>query len=392
MKDDNRQGPMRLFPVFGRLNRAFRRILRLLARPARGDGGRGGIVVKPYRGFGSPAEIFLMGRVFRQESRGSAAGKRPLLRDIIDLLRRMIRRGVAHAVLEVRFSGTSQQVTTNARGHFQVHLRHQRQNPSERLWHPVRLELIRPTGGEPAVGKIFVPPQKARFVVISDIDDTVVFTGVANKLKMIWRLFMQKAQSRAAFPGVASFYRALHSGASGDEMNPMLYVSRGPWSIYEMLDEFFNFHGIPVGPILFLRDWSLAIYRPFPPRARGHKLALIQRMLSLYRDLPFILIGDSGQKDPEIYASVVRRHPGRVLAVYIRNIERDPMRDRAVEKLAGEIAEAGSILLLASDSFDMASHAAAHGFISPSALSEVLKEATLSPVREGRAEQSLPEA
>jgi phosphatidate phosphatase APP1 len=199
-------------------------------------------------------------------------------------------------------------------------------------------------------------------------------TGVANKVMMCWRLFAQGARSRVAFPGVAALYKALHGGVSGGELNPMLYVSRGPWSLYEVLDEFFHRHGIPVGPILFLREWGLSWRHPFPRRAKDHKLALIRHMVALYRDLPFILIGDSGQRDPEIYAQVVREHPGRVLAIYIRNVSRHAKRPRAIEVLAREVAEAGSSLLLAADSFAMAAHAAERGLISATALAEVVAE------------------
>ena len=171
-------------------------------------------------------------------------------------------------------------------------------------------------------------------MVISDIDDTVMHTGVASKAMMLWRLFMQGAESRVAFPGVAAFLRALHAGASGAEHNPMLYVSRAPWTNYEVLDAFFRLHGIPVGPLLFLREWGLTVQSPLPRRGKGHKLELIRNMLALYRDLPFVLVGDSGQRDPEIYAQVVREHPGRVLAVYVRNVSRDPERVRAIEALA----------------------------------------------------------
>jgi phosphatidate phosphatase APP1 len=73
---------------------------------------------------------------------------------------------------------------------------------------------------------------------------------------MLWRLFVEDAQSRVAFPGVAALYRALHAGVSGQEANPILYVSRAPWGLYDILDEFFDLHGIPVGPVLFLREWG----------------------------------------------------------------------------------------------------------------------------------------
>ncbi len=365
---------MSIRSVLTNIARAFRRALQLLARPAKGDRGHGGIVIQPYRGYGSREEVFLMGRVVKQLGTGSSVREGTLRRDVIDIGRRFLRWGVADAVLVGRFGGTAQQVTTDRHGYFRLHMRLAQPPPSGSLWHQMDLELVRPAAADKTKGDLFVPPSATHYVVISDIDDTVMYTGVANKVKMLWRLFVQGAQSRVAFPGVAAFYRALHCGASGAGLNPILYVSRGPWSIYEVLDEFFNLHGIPVGPVLFLREWGLTLQHPLPRRAEGHKLDLTRDMLSLYSDLPFILIGDSGQHDPEIYTQVVREHPGRVLAIYIRNVRRDPERRRAIEALAREVVDAGSSLLLAADSFAMAEHAVEHGLISPAALSEVLKE------------------
>ena len=89
------------------------------------------------------------------------------------------------------------------------------------------------------------------------------------------------------------------------------------------------------GPVLFLREWGLTLQSPLPRRGKGHKLALIRDMLSLYDDLPFVLLGDSGQRDPDIYAQVVRENPGRVLAIYIRNVRSDPQRVGAIERTGG---------------------------------------------------------
>jgi phosphatidate phosphatase APP1 len=191
---------------------------------------------------------------------------------------------------------------------------------------------------------------------------------------MMYNLFMQDARSRVAFPGVAAFYRALHEGPSGNEQNPMLYVSRGPWSIYEVLVAFFRMHNIPVGPILFLREWGLTLQSPLPRRAKDHKRDLIRKMLSLYDDLPFVLIGDSGQHDPELYCDIVREHPRRVLAAYIRNVTRTPDRRKEIEALAEEVVASGSALLLAADTFAMAEHAASRGLIAEQALPAVLEE------------------
>ena len=373
--------------LWSKLGRAVRRALELLARPVRAARGRGGFVLQPYRGYGSREEVFLIGRVFKQPTFGSRpVGGVP--GQLIDILRGLLRRGVADAALIARFCGAEQRLATDRDGYFRVHLQLAQPPPAERLWHRLELELLSPTRFQ-VDGEVFVPPPACRCVVISDIDDTVMYTGVAQKLKMLWRLFMQGAESRTAFPGMAALLRALHRGRSGSEFNPMLYVSRGPWSIYEVLDEFFNLHRIPVGPLLFLREWGVTLQRPLPRRAEDHKQELIRRMLALYRDLPFVLIGDSGQHDPEVYAQTVREHPGRVLAIYIRNVSREPDRPRAIEALAVEVVAAGSSLLLAADSLAMAEHAAAHGLIAPEALAEVQgerqveqDEAEPGPVRE----------
>lgn len=355
--------------IVTRIRTAVRGLLHQLARPARVDEGAEGLVVEPYRGYGTRREIYLMGRVYRQP--GGQVKSRALAGDLRAALARLLRRGVANQHISARFGSVEQQLVTDRDGYFQAHLQLPEPPPADRLWHSADLRLALPSGATAtAEAEIFVPPPRARYVVISDIDDTVMFTGVANKAKMLWRLFAQGADSRVAFPGVAALYRAFH----GPEQNPILYVSRGPWSIYPMLEAFFRLHRIPVGPVLFLREWGLTLHNPLPRRSQDHKLKLIRRMLALYHELPFVLIGDSGQHDPEIYAQVVREHPDRVRAVYIRNVSHDPARARAIETLAEEVLRQGSSLLLAADSVAMAEHAAEQGLVPPQTPEQVSGE------------------
>jgi phosphatidate phosphatase APP1 len=285
-----------------------------------------------------------------------------------------MRWGLTDATLRARFYDQEQTVRTDRDGYFQVCLELP-QPPPEGLWHEITLKLLAPVAIE-AHSEIFIPPSGGySYGVISDIDDTIMATGVANKLIMMWRLFMQRAESRVAFPGVAAFLRALHQGPQGTSTNPMLYVSRAPWSIYEILEAFFRLHRIPIGPLLFLREWGLTLQHPLPRRAQDHKHDLIRDMLALYDGLPFILIGDSGQRDPEVYAQVVRDYPGRIAAIYIRMVGRiDRQRRRAIEILAHEVATSGSQLVLAADSTAMARHAATQGWITPEAASAVVMD------------------
>jgi phosphatidate phosphatase APP1 len=347
-------------------------MLRLAGRPVRRAQGEGTVVVEAYRGYGTRSEVFLIGRVFRQSQKDYAEVGR-LRTELRDVGRRVSRRSVAGVAITARLYGATESVVTDPDGYFRVHLRPAALPSSAATWHTMELRLEEPESVE-AKGQVYIPPLQSRFVVISDIDDTVMHTGVANKLGMMWRLFMADAQSRVAFPGVAALYRALHSGVTGTEGNPMLYVSRAPWGIYSVLEEFFDLHGIPVGPVLFLREWGISWKSPLPRRAADHKQELIRNMLELYKERPFVLIGDSGQHDPEVYRQIVEEHPGRVLAVYIRNVSRDPKRIAEIEELATAVASAGSSLVLAADSVAMAQHAAGLGLVPAGTVQEVAGE------------------
>jgi phosphatidate phosphatase APP1 len=347
-------------------------VVRLAGRPVRRAQGEGNVVIEPYRGYGTRSEVFLIGRVFRQ-SNSDPTDIGTFRSELRDIGRRVRRRSLPGVAVTARFYGTTETTTTDPDGYFRVHLRPQTAPSPDLTWHAIDLLLEEPEHVE-AQGQIYIPPSRASFVIISDIDDTIMHTGVANKLGMLWRLFVADAQSRVAFPGVAALYRAFYAGRSGDEANPMLYVSRAPWGIYAVLEEFFQQHGIPVGPVLFLREWGISWRSPLPRKAADHKQELIQNMLGLYQELPFVLIGDSGQHDPEVYRQIVEEHPGRVLAVYIRNVSRDPKRIADIEELAITIAGAGSSFVLAADSLAIAEHAAGLGLVPTGTVQEVAGE------------------
>ncbi|MDR9440771.1 MAG: DUF2183 domain-containing protein [Halomonas sp.] len=339
------------------------------------DHGHGGLTVTPYRGYGSRREAFLTGRVFRQAPLGRGVPRRGFLRDLADVIRRIVRRGVADAGVEIRLGDTRVIVTTDRDGYFDAHLPLDPSLPRDRSWHRAELWVTAEREGPVRTSvEVYIPAPETDLLVISDIDDTVMHTGVADKLRMLYRLFVEKPHQRTAFPGVASLYQALHRGADDRGERPILYVSRGPWAIYEMLETFFQLNRIPVGPILFLREWGISPRHPWPRRAEDHKERLISRMLAMFEGVPCILIGDSGQHDPEVYTRIVKAHPGRVEAIYIRRVDRRVDRQRDIQLLRDQICHTRCELVLAADSVRMAEHARAHGFISDHGLAAVRRD------------------
>jgi phosphatidate phosphatase APP1 len=335
----------------------------------------GPLALVPYRGYGTNDLINIKGRVVEDKPFRPARETDTPLDDLKNMYRRFTRMPVPSARVEASFRGQKLEAVTDTKGYFEFNFTPM--NTVSHLWHDVGFRLLAPNqGGAPVrnQGKVLVPPDNARHAIVSDIDDTVLPTHATNFLRMMKSIYTGSARTRLPFSGVAAFYRALHLGPDDEPLSPLFYVSRGPWNLYELLSEFFALHDIPVGPVLFLRDWGVSREGLSPASPKGHKYELVSSMIESYPSLPFILIGDSGQKDPEIYAEVVRDYPGRVKAVYIREITHEPERIEAIHKLSLELGRSGSSLILADDTLQMARHALKRGWIEERHIGDIIGE------------------
>jgi phosphatidate phosphatase APP1 len=194
-----------------------------------------------------------------------------------------------------------------------------------------------------------VPSSSAAFGIISDVDDTVIRTGVQRAGQMIVHTLTGSELTREPFPGAAELYRDLVAA-----VNPIFYVSSSPWNLHAFLTAFLDHHGFPRGPLL-LRDLLGT------GAGREPKHGRISEILDLHPDLRFVLIGDSGERDPQIYADIVRSHPGRILAVYIREVRLDPGDGRVEEVVSTWGPDVPFVL--AADSHAVRRHASALGLL-----------------------------
>jgi phosphatidate phosphatase APP1 len=324
-----------------------------------------------YDGYGTASRVHVFGRVLEDEGHAVPAAGDSRWRNLLAMLKRLESDEIAGARVALRVADAELEVVADEEGYFRAWL--EPTQPPAAGWHMVEATLLDPPGpsGTPprAAGRALVPPGDAAFGVVSDLDDTVIQTGATDLFRMARTVLFGSARTRLPFPGVSAFYQALRDG-TGDCGNPVFYVSSSPWNLYELLVEFLELQQIPAGPLI-LRDWGLSEGKFLPTGHAPHKLAAIEGVLDTYPTLPFLLIGDSGQEDPEIYCEVIRRHPGRILAAYIRNVSRNPARARAISRLADEALKDGSALVLADDTLAAARHAAERGWIAAATLAGI---------------------
>ena len=331
----------------------------------------GPVEVLPYRGHGTPQTLFLKGRVLVGKGITRSNENDTTITNVLNMIRRFASDEVPFARVRAGFGGRELEARADEEGYFDLRFELDdalEASPEDAStgWHPVEIELTWPhrAGDETrATGHVLVP-HGSRFGVISDLDDTVVRTSVRSLLKMLKLVLLSNAHARLPFEGVAAFYQALQRG-EGREFNPIFYVSNGPWNLYDLLEDFLDVHGLPAGP-LFLRDWSATTVRG----KNEHKLGIIRNLLATYPELQFILLGDSGERDPETYQKVVLEHPGRISNIYIRDVSN---RERAneIHVIAREVASSGVEMLLVPDTAAAAEHAARKGLILPETLPQV---------------------
>jgi phosphatidate phosphatase APP1 len=313
------------------------------------------IVVAPYRGFGRGNELLLRGRVLVEKRISPAAAGEPVWRSVLNTLRRFESDEVPGARIRASYRDAVVETVADREGHFQVRLQPTLIDQKQ-LWHEVTLQLV--GDGTGATAHVLVPPPHAAFGIISDIDDTIVQTG-ATSLRTMIRTVIQNAAMRLPFEGVADLYRALHQ-----DLNPLFYVSSSPWNLYDVLEQYKALNKIPHGP-MFLQDYGIDEDTFIHDAHDVHKLREIQTILDFYPSLPFVLIGDSGQHDPEIYLRVIQANPSRIKAAFIRDVTGD-LRDKAVTMIAGEAKTAGVEMLYVASSAEALEHARRLGLVSAS--------------------------
>lgn len=189
--------------------------------------------------------------------------------------------------------------------------------PSDERRFPGHVQLIEATG----------------LSVISDVDDTIKDSQVGNRKTLLANTFLRKFKPVA---GMSELYRQW-----ADLGIAFHYVSGSPWQLYLPLAEFIEAEQFPRGSFHLkhfrLKDRSMV---SMLQSQETHKLAGIEPILEIYPQRRFILIGDSGEQDPEIYAKVARKYPEQIVAVFIRNVTNetsDNPRFSAVRAQLGDV-------------------------------------------------------
>ncbi len=288
-----------------RLHRAARledAVHEVAERKLRQRGWRPSIV--PYIGYGAPGWVRVMGRVLLSHPyrRPRPPGRK--LRG----WRSFTALSAMDAVVVIEADGQRHELRAD-RGGFVDAVIEADLAPG---WSRVRLSS---EGCRPVDVPVRIVDPAVRFGIISDIDDTVMVTTLPRPLLAAWNTFVLDEHARACVPGMAVLYERLvtaHPGA------PVLYLSTGSWNVAPALRRFLSRNLYPAGPLL-LTDWGPTKDRWFRS-GQEHKRATLARLAREFPDIRWLLVGDDGQHDEQIYAEFAAAHPDNVAGVAIRRL------------------------------------------------------------------------
>lgn len=197
----------------------------------------------------------------------------------------------------------SQTVTTNEAGHFSLRAAldfiptNVRVLASDKLSATEEVRISEPTG----------------ISMISDIDDTIKHSGIGSGAREIFRNAFIRDLGDLTIDGVKEWYSTL-----ADLGVKFHYVSNSPWQLYPILVSYFAQAGLPRGSF-HLKQYTGMLQGIFEPVAERKK-GTLERILSDFPERRFILAGDSGEADLELYTDIVLANPGRILGVFIRDV------------------------------------------------------------------------
>jgi phosphatidate phosphatase APP1 len=260
-------------------------------------------VITAYTGYGTPDWVRVMARVVL--TRRTNAPKRL---EKVRGWRSFTTTPVSFTTVRIQVGDQVHETRTDRSGYVDCRV----QGHLEPGWGKVRLST---DGAEPVDAPIRVVDAGVKFGVVSDIDDTVMVTALPRPLLAAWNTFVLDEHARMAVPGMAVLYERLVTANPGA---PVFYLSTGAWNVAPTLSRFLSRHLYPAGPLL-LTDWGPTPDRWFRSGAE-HKRNTLSRLATEFPDIKWLLIGDDGQHDQEIYSEFANAHPDNVAAVAIRRL------------------------------------------------------------------------
>ena len=268
-----------------------------------------------YRGIANNERVIISGHAFEKHKVRDVQPHHGRRKNLKQTVRRFRANPLKMTAIDVKINGMEKRVRTNSQGFFTCELKHNLVKPG---WYPYELYWKR---NDKRFASEYYLSNDHETGVISDIDDTLIVSHSTRLIRKMALILFRNAHSRKTIPFIKNWHSYIRDLNDTSHPRDFYYVSNSEWNLYDFLIDFFSINELPKG-VFFLQNLKKG-FKDLISTGKGHgshKIKSIEFLLRFYPEKKFILVGDNGQKDMEVYLEIVSKFHNRIKGVMIRKL------------------------------------------------------------------------
>ncbi len=268
-----------------------------------------------YRGIANRKKILISGHAFEKHKVRDLHPRHGKRRNLKQTFRRFHAEPLKWTAIDIQINGMVKRTRTNKKGYFTCEVEHEQTEPG---WYPYELYWKR---NDKRFGSEYYLSDDHETGVISDIDDTLLVSHSTRLIRKTALVLFRNAHTRKTIPYIKNWHSYIRDLNDTAHPRDFFYVSNSEWNLYDFLIDFFKINELPKG-VFFLQNLKKG-FKDLISTGKAnsnHKIMSIEFLLNFYPNKKFILVGDNGQKDMEIYHEIVTKFHERIKGVMIRKL------------------------------------------------------------------------
>jgi len=266
-----------------------------------------------YHCYGNARTLHVEGRVLNEREFKETKRNDNILRNIWRHLGHLLNDERKNTAITLTVNKQSFHTTTDSEGYFLFNLKFIKDTLQQN--HDIYLQLDKQKNISTHY-KAFVPSQKPQIGIISDFDDTVIISDVTHKLKLLNQLLLKNYKQRKVVNEISNTYKSILNNTPD---RALFFITGSPNQVHTLIENFLKYHHFPRHALITKKIHGLQSYSLL--KQKYYKSEEIEELIKLYPNIQWVLFGDSGEHDKEIYLEIAKKHIGHIKEIYIRNVK-----------------------------------------------------------------------
>ncbi len=274
--------------------------------------------IEIYNSYGNSHEVIIQGRLLHKKEFKEVKKSDNFFQNIYRRAKELINNEIKNKTVEVEINHEKFYEKSDFEGYFQFDVTLKKGLKTG--YYPIKLKIK--NNPDTLTSKATIIDKKM-IGIISDFDDTIIVSNVPNKLKLAYNTVFKNYKQRKLVKGLKERFEKILAQNPKNLPTPLFILSGSPQQLFNPIEGFLNYHNFPKH-ILILKKAHGKNKDPLSDQYK-YKMQKIEKLIQLYPNMKWVMFGDSGEKDKEVYESLTKKYPDKVLRFYIRDVKKRGM-------------------------------------------------------------------